>query len=131
MGEYLKEGLSEYLLLRAKSREKRLAADHPLVEQFWDTYEYISTQLCKLKGREEPLNHENKPGVIAVNFNQYMEACRNSGQTVPDIPTLKKLLPTSSTRRFVASNRCIYSRHEKKNVKCWVFHEASASAKEA
>ncbi|MGJ3523577.1 hypothetical protein ACR4XJ_11150 [Nitratidesulfovibrio sp. D1] len=124
MSDYLREGLTEYLFLRAKAREQRLAADHPLVEQFWDTYDYLSIQLTKTTSRLDPLNHESKPGFIAVNFNQYTEACRNCGQAMPDVGNLKKLLHTSSVRRFVASNRCVYSQHEKKNVKCWVFHEA-------
>lgn len=123
MTDHLKDGLTEYLLLRAKAREKRLAADHPLVEQFWDTYDYLNTQLSRTMPRTDPLNHEARAGLIAVNFNHYLEACRSHGQPTPDMSTLKKLLPACASRKFIASNRCVYSRHDKKNIKCWVFQE--------
>ncbi|ABM28502.1 toprim domain-containing protein [Nitratidesulfovibrio vulgaris] len=122
MTDHLKDGLTEYLLLRAKAREQRLAADHPLVEQFWDTYDYLSIQLTKTTSRLDPLNHDRRDGVIAVNFNHFLEACRNCGQPTPDIGALKKLLPAGNARRFIAANRSVHSQHEKKTVKCWLFH---------
>ncbi|EGY27641.1 putative phage protein [Desulfovibrio sp. A2] len=124
MSDYLREGLTEYLFLRAKAREQRLAADHPLVEQFWDTYDYLSIQLTKTTSRLDPLNHDRRDGVIAVNFNQFLEACRNCGQPTPDIGALKKLLPAGNARRFIAANRSVHSQHEKKTVKCWLFQAA-------
>lgn len=129
--DYLLEGMTEYLYQRAKAREQRLAADHPLVEQFWDTYDYLNTKMAGGAFDADPLNHESKPGLIAINFNQYIEACRNHGQLTPDLALLKKLLPGSNARRFIDSNRCVYSKHAKKNMKCWLFHDRSnVAAKE-
>ncbi|WP_027369178.1 toprim domain-containing protein [Desulfocurvibacter africanus] len=130
MTDYLTEGLTEYLLIRAKTREQRLATDHPVVEQFWETYDYLNSKMAGGAFDNDPLNHESKPGLIAINFNQYIEACRNHGQLTPDLQMLRKLLPGSNARRFVASNRCVYSKHAKKTMKCWLFHDQNAPKQE-
>lgn len=119
MTEERRNKLTEYLHERAKSRELRLAADHPMVEQFWETYRYINQE--SPKGKEGWLNHSRDISRIAVNLNQYRDLCLANGQELPDIKQLKKLLPHSKRHKFVASNECINSTHLEKTLRCWVF----------
>lgn len=125
----LKSGLMDYLLSRGIAREKRLAADHPLVEQFWDTYDYIAMQIGR-SGRNdkrvtEPLNHSRDKNRIAINLNQLMEESRIWGQPTPDTALLKKLLPLCRRHKFMgcmAINSCLTD----KTLRCWVFSRQAA-----
>ena len=109
--------LTAYLLQRAKGREARLAADHPLVELFWEQYEYINSK----KTPSDLLNHAKEPGFVAINLPQFREFAYDAGQAPIDIALLKRLLPLSRKRKFVAANRAVNSRHDAKTVKCWIF----------
>lgn len=131
MTDELKTGLFSYFHGRALAREKRLAADHPLVEQFWDLYDYITIKISNsLRGDKsdaEPLNHAKVKDQqrIAVNLNQLMEECRTWGQPVPDTAQLKKLLPLCRSRKYLG-NMAINSRITGKTMRCWVFSRAPA-----
>lgn len=132
MTQELKTGLFCYLNKRALTREKRLANDHPLVEQFWDIYEYITIKITGSlrgdKGDVEPLNHaRTTDGRIAINLNQLMEECRTWGQTVPDMGQLKKLLPLCRRHKYMG-NMPINSRLTGKTMRCWVFSRAGGFA---
>lgn len=124
MTEQLKSGLMDYLLTRALIREKRLASDHPLVEQFWDIYDYVTARIGGTQRRDklagESLNHHRDPQRIAVNLNQLMEECKTWGQPMPDTAMLKKLLPYSRRHKFMGCS-AINSRLTDKTLRCWVF----------
>ncbi|WP_034628619.1 hypothetical protein [Desulfocurvibacter africanus] len=90
------------------------------VTAFWQQYEQLNAKLGP-NGERGWLNHSKNPGQIAINFNQFIEACRRHCQLAPDMPSLRKQLPESYPRRFVAANRGVYSKHAKKNMRCWVF----------
>lgn len=129
MTQELKTGLFCYLNSRALAREKRLANDHPVVEQFWDIYEYITIKITSSlrgdKGDPEPLNHARaQDGRIAINLNQLMEECRTWGQPVPDTAQLKKLLPLCRCHKYIG-NMAINSRITGKTMRCWVFSRAA------
>lgn len=124
MTDTLRNGLFDYMLHRALKREQRLAADHPVVEQFWDTYDYINGKITNSmrsdKKYTEPLNHARDSGRVAVNLNHYIEECRTFGQIIPDTALLKKLLPTARRHKFMGCmsvNSCITG----KTMRCWVF----------
>lgn len=119
--DHLRDGLTEYLLLRAKAREVRLAADHPLVEQFWDVYDYISGERTKDSGNY--LNHASQPGLLAINLNQYRELAQQANQPLPDMQQLKRLLPQSKRHKLIEANRTIRSRVFDKSIKCWIFQQ--------
>jgi hypothetical protein len=121
MGDRLQEGLTEYLLLRAKSREQRLAADHPMVEQFWEIYDYLSEE--RDKSAVNTLNHSPTPGFIAINLNQFREMAQAKNQPLLDMQLIKKLLPHSKRHKFIEANRTVRSRLLEKPIKCWVFQQ--------
>lgn len=117
--DYLVEGMTEYLYQRAKAREQRLAADHPLVEQFWEIFDYLSTERDQTQA--DLLNHSREPELIAVNLNHFREKAQASGQPLLDMQMLKKLLPGCKRFKLVEANRAVRSRLVDKPVKCWVF----------
>jgi hypothetical protein len=121
MNGQLKEGLASYLLERAKTREQRIAADHPLVEQFWDIYDYISSE--RDKDTMNQLNHSPQPGIIAVNLNHFREQAQRTNQPTIDMGQLKRLLPQSKRHKLIEVNRTVRSRILDKPVKCWVFQQ--------
>ncbi|EPR43157.1 hypothetical protein dsx2_2517 [Desulfovibrio sp. X2] len=121
MAGHLTEGLTEYLHIRAKAREQRLAADHPLVEQFWEIFDYLQSGRAHKIGNS--LNHSKDPGTIAVNLNHFREESRAGGQPDLDMQALKKLLPFCKRFKFLDANRTVRSCQTEKPMKCWVFQQ--------
>ena len=128
------EKLGAYILERAEAREQRLAADHPLVEQFWETVQYINN--AREIDTDEFLNHSNKEDQIAINLNQYRKECLHQGQELPDMNQLKKLLKNGKRHKLIATGKNVSSRWEKykagadeegkvewkpKVHRCWIF----------
>ncbi len=111
--------LQNYLLKRAVSREERLAADHPMIEQFWETYRYLNSETNTVI--ESSLNHSNNPDLIAINLNHFIQRCRENGQESPDMKILKKLLPHSKKHELIERSRPMKSRLNDKTVRCWIF----------
>lgn len=126
----------ELLIDLAIEREKTLAADHAIVAQFWEVYEYLEG--------DDPeglrvLNHSKDSGLIAINLNHFIEVASDRRQLIPDLNELKKLLPTSRRHKFVESNRTINSLVNQQfnsrtngpkraqTVKCWVFEAKRSS----
>ncbi len=111
----------------AVERCQALEADHPLVVEFWDMYEYLNGS------EEEPvLNHSRTPQVeIAINLNHFMEVAIASRQQMPLLRELKTLLKTSKRYRFVESkvvNSAIKDRQsltglgtKSNSERCWIF----------
>ncbi len=97
----------------AKDRERDLAKDHPIVERFWEAYEYLNgTGTGELDGDEEclaRLNHSRDPDLIAINLNHFVEVAAEKRQQIPDLHDLKRLLKTSRKYKFVDSNTVVSS----------------------
>ncbi len=122
MEKTLCDNLAKYMLERAQAREDRLAADHPLVELFWEQFEYIN-EFDSKKGRVDCLNHATDEAIIAVNLNQFREYAQNSGQALIDMAQLKKLLPHSRRYKFKEANKTVNSKHNTGSIKCWIFEK--------
>lgn len=118
MTQERQDKLATYILERARKREQRLSADHPLVEQFWETYQYINAYY---KDTAEWLNHSDQPDQIAINLNHYRAQCQQHGQELPDLKQLKQLLPFSKKHKLVEKSRVVYSAQTQRSTRCWVF----------
>lgn len=119
---------------RAMDRDMRLTAEHPLVQQFWETYHWINDQqmtvtdsLGEKQVEYSRLNHSSDDKYIAVNLNDWFEQARKRGQEVISINDLKRVLPESQHYRFLGQKR-VRSRIEKTLVRCWVFAKPANSA---
>ncbi|MBK1686224.1 toprim domain-containing protein [Rubrivivax gelatinosus] len=79
----------------AVQRQAAISADHPMVAEFWEVFEYLENF--------QALNHARDEDVIAVNLNHVYEVAREHGQTLPPLGDVKKVLKTSRSRLYVDS----------------------------
>ena len=119
----------------AAERERALATDHPIVEQFWEAFDYLD---AADEGSTGLLNHSRDPQLIAVNLNHYIQIASERRQQVPLMADLKKYLSTSKSRPFVECKPVSSAINEHYNlrrntaidkrlpgtVRCWVFKRA-------
>ncbi len=119
------EALQAELENMTKQREQALDDDHPIVSEFWETYEFLNEGSF-------PLNHSRTPDqLIAVNLNHFVQACREFGQSAPTLADLRRVLRTSKRHRFVDC-RVVNSALKAENqlnattaIWCWVFERGA------
>lgn len=99
----------------AVERQQAINADHPLVEEFWETVEYLEQTRI-----ENVLDHNNGDGRLAINLKEF-EKLAGDHHFRFDMRELKRQLKGSKTRKFVASNHPVYSKLRSGTVKCWLF----------
>lgn len=103
------------LIWAAFHRQKAISADHPMIEEFWEAYDFLG---------DEKLNHSMRlDNHIAINLNHMQAVAHHHNQQLPPLSDLKKFLKQSRTRRFReikavrSTNKAFYG----KTVKCWIF----------
>lgn len=122
----------------ASERQEAINADHPSVQTFWETYEFLNGDDSAPR-----LNHARKDEQqIAINLNHFVAVASDFRQQIPDISELKKLLKTSRARKFIgikpvnsAINAAWNARRATEGgaerpatVKCWVFEPPKKGA---
>lgn len=120
----------KYVITLAEERQRALNQDHPLVQEFWEMFDYLDSQ------ESAGMNHSSvsEPNEIAVNFNHFEEIAAHYRQrlnfTMVDIKKLlkhgtkRKYLRTCSVRSDVSKSynlgkETTYRRPE--TYYCWVF----------
>lgn len=130
ISEQTQNTMLEHIEKMAEEREVFLKKDHPLVQQFWDNYHYLSSciELTDADGFPilDPLNHSNNPQEIAINLNDFRRYCFEKRQEMPDEKELKRHLSTGVTHKLIEANRAICSRITKKTSRVWVFKKGGA-----
>jgi hypothetical protein len=119
----------QQLMTMALERQSAISADHPLVAEFWDVYEYLEST-----GEGPQVNHSTDPKLIAINLNQFAEKASEHRQNLADLKTLRPLLKNSRSHKLIDVNKSVHSAvraaQAAKNsmldrsaltVKCWVF----------
>ncbi|WP_418131489.1 toprim domain-containing protein [Variovorax sp. 278MFTsu5.1] len=127
------------IVTMARERQSSINADHPLVQEFWEAFDYLDALgYTNVKGEhfDRPLlNHSRTADQIAVNLNEFVEKANTHRQQIPLMADLKKVLRTSKTRRFldvksvssairfsvVAVTATDVKKEVPKTVHCWVF----------
>lgn len=123
-GKTRSERLELFLEERGMAREKRLIDDHPLIEQFWQTYELLEHGMEKDSSSTQ-LNHSATQGQIAINLAHMWQVAALHKFNLPIQGDIKSLLTTSVKYKLVESNKVIKSAlWQGKSVRCWVFAEA-------
>ncbi|QDP60166.1 MAG: hypothetical protein Unbinned1312contig1001_46 [Prokaryotic dsDNA virus sp.] len=113
-----KDDTLEELKLAAINRQRAISADHPIIEEFWEAYDFLG---------DAKLNHSlNIENTIAINLNHMQSVAAHHNQMLPPLQDLKKILKSSKTRRFreikaVRSHNGAWAK-DNKTVKCWVFN---------
>lgn len=107
------------LVSMALTRQQAINADHPIVQEFWEAYDY-------LEGMDKTgvLNHYRADvGQIAINLRHFEAVCGERKLRTPDMKDLKKHLRSSRTRKFVEANRTVRSASflDSRTLRCWIF----------
>lgn len=114
----------------AINRQKAINAEHPLVQEFWDVYDFLEGEDDGVK----VVNHHRDAKKIAVNLNHFAEVAAERRQYVPPLSDLKRLLKSCRTRKFLGQqpvNSAVNARINSESpmarkpatVKCWVFEK--------
>jgi len=106
-------------------RQQALASDHPMVELFWERFDYIVGS--EPPGVPSPIDHSRTAGVIAVNLTQFEQVCGERRLPLPPMVELKRHLKLSKARRFIAA-RTVNSRADR-FLHCWCFENPDAVGK--
>ena len=105
----------------AIERQHAIGADHPIVEEFWEIYDFLG---------ESYVNHARDANLIAVNLNQFNKVAVANNQLLPPLPDLKKHLKSSRSHRFreiKTVNSAIEQRDwQPHRLKCWVFEKGGS-----
>lgn len=117
-----KAALKNQIMAMALQREQAIDADHPIVAEFWDMYEYLNG------GDDKPMvNHARSPQEIAVNLNHFLQVAVEHRQQVPPLRELKALLKGSKRHRYIGQrvvNSAIKARDlncSSTSERCWIF----------
>ncbi len=108
----------------AMERQSAISADHKIVNEFWETYEYLEGLA---NGERSMLNHSRDLNRIAINLNEFVAAAGRHGQSAPDLVDLRKHLVDSRRHKLISTNTAVNSNIRKTSlngdvtVKCWVF----------
>lgn len=115
----------------ALERQQSINADHPLVQEFWDVFDYLNGD----KDKVQKLNHSKDPELVAINLNHFIQEAVENKQQMPPINELKRVLKSSRIHKFIdvrAVNSVINERYNSEyptatkkptTVKCWVFRK--------
>lgn len=115
------QAMREQIIHMAGERQKVINDDHPLVQEFWEAFDYLDSN------DQYQLNHSRDPQLIAVNLNHFIQVASERRQQIPIISELKKVLRTSTKRKFI-DVRVVNSQIKAKDnplgstsMSCWVF----------
>ena len=106
----------------ALDRQLALNSDHPVVVNFWETFDWIyQSEVADNFGEvKNSINHSRKPDeTIAVNLNHFEQAARSRSLNIPRIDELKRHLKTSKSRKYI--EQATVNSNSGKYVHCWVF----------
>jgi energy-coupling factor transporter ATP-binding protein EcfA2 len=118
----------QQLLVMALERQGAISADHPLVAEFWEVFDYLESL-----GEGPQVNHSTDPKLIAINLNEFAEKASEHRQNLADLKTLRTLLMDSRSRKYLESNKPAYSAvraaqaacnpmfSKPTTVRCWMF----------
>ena len=121
----------QQLVTMALERQSAISADHPLVAEFWEVYDYLESL-----GEGPQVNHSTDPKLIAINLNEFAEKASEHRQNLADLKTLRALLVDCRSRKLVETNKPTYSAvraaqaaanplfDKPKTVRCWIFQSA-------
>lgn len=118
------------LIAMAEERQQSINADHQIVQEFWEAYEYLNGEDSAPR-----LNHSREDDVIAINLNHFVEQAEIHRQKLAPITELKRHLKTSRTRRFVGMRvvkSAVWTEGYAggKSTRCWMFEKPQEGRKQ-
>lgn len=131
LSEAQSQAAHKALCAMAQERQRAISADHPLVEDFWEAFDYLDA------GDAPLLNHSFAPEIIAINLRHFEHCAQEHKLRIPPLAELKRVLKTSRSRKFVDQRVVRSAIHERLNqerhlerrpesVRCWLFEKPKA-----
>lgn len=108
----------------AKNRQIAINADHLLVEEFFETVEYLKEKAGS--AAEQMIDHCRSSNQMGINLKEFETQCRYFGIRIPPIIELKSVLKGAKRYPFLGINpvnSCITHRTKK----CWVFDTSKST----
>jgi len=110
----------EFIAGMTRQRQQVVSSEHPVVEKFWQIFDYLTEIETEAQALDRPLNNSRKPEeTIAVSLPQFFERARAHGQTPHSEDELRRHLKASKARKF-AGQKSVNS-PSGKHFYCWVF----------
>ncbi len=111
----------------ALDRQQSCGGDHPLVQSFWETVDYLLDMEARMSPPpDDPINRSRKPDqFIAINLPALDRRVRNANLTPLKIDELKKLLRDSKRRKYVADKTV--NAPNGIGSHCWIFEKSAPS----
>ena len=110
-----------HILSMAVERKAAIGGDHPVVEQFWEAFDYIGTRKTRgIDESESKIEHSRDPNLHAINLNDFAAAAGELRIPVPDPNALKQHLRGSRSRKWVRTGN-VNSAVTGRTLHCWVF----------
>ena len=113
-----KKTVADHILQMARKREHAIKADHVIVREFWDAYDYLTTGPDAIL-----LNHSRNDDYIAIRLNEFQARAKQRDQKIADNLELKRHLKNSIKYKFIASKAVNSAIDEMYTHRCWVFRK--------
>jgi hypothetical protein len=122
---------AKFIINMAGERHQALSADHPVVADFWETFNYIHQQQVDAGTSEPAIEHSRDANTIAISLKQFEQFCADRRLSLPggNLADLRRHLRTSKNPRFI-SDKTVNSRHGK-TLHCWTFERTAAPRPDA
>lgn len=125
------DSLWTFVVHLAIARQASLNQDHPVVQSFWENYDFIHEREVGPSAMGPPtcremLNHSSHAGEIWINLPQFYKFClENKVETIPTAD-MKKYLPGSISRKYLGQKN-VRSKLENRVLWCWIFKDSAGS----
>ena len=113
------ERLAEFIELRGVERETRLRKDHPLVIEFWESYDILENGGVRHADNTR-VNHSLNPNIIAINLPHFKQMCTDNSLEMSKQGELTKLLRSCTSHKFIKQGP-VESGLWGRTSKCWLF----------
>jgi len=120
--------VQDFIKSMALKRQAVLSDDHPVVQTFWEIFDYINPQGAPTAiDPNYVLDHSRNPDLIAVNLQHFQAEAASRYLKAPDMTDLKQFLPTSNVRKFV-DRRTVNSGIDNRSHWCFVFKKPKSTS---
>ena len=104
----------------AIERQRTMNADHPIVEEFWEAFDYLES-LDEMRPIANHYGKEPVNGLIAINLKHFEALCAHNRIECAPAKELKRYLETSRSRKWIDTSRTVASRITETSTRCWIF----------
>jgi Toprim-like len=105
-------------------RHTVISSDHPIIAQFWENFDWLQMKMAE---SSQVLNWHRDESKIAIHMTQFEQKSADFKINLPTgMVDLKKLLPTSKSRKFITQATVNCSDNKARH--CWVFDKPKAEA---